>query len=647
MGYSMSNRLIDAIENFVVDKNSETENIMEKMLAEEIFEAFKYGTFYGYFKEGERNITFETPHLKKQTFKLIYNVCDDKKEDNAQKLPDYVEWFNYEPKDFSEAVAITYNDLKKKIKTAINAIPISPRTRIKNLYQDNSILDKLSGDKAIRHNYIRTNAAINMLNKLFSKEHAAYNKNKTTVKSGIRKVFLNQKFCSSSALFEFIKANFNKIYERLKDSEEETVVWALTNANYSDEDIVKWIENQFGNSIKKNDIKKIKDKIFERIKSDLKDSFQQKLNVKYNLKKLFKYQVFSNMEDIETFISETFISEKPFYSRVLHIINHQFENFQIACWALFNAGYDEDSIIIWIKNIFSKTINGKQIKDYKNCITTRLEEYLQVYFQVDDNPVPLIEITEQNSGEVHKKNVSDIDMAKRMKNLFPMGIINEVEDVVNTYLSDPVSVVKSFGEDMTEEFFNLQKEAFFWKPEDKSFNGKQLDAKRSMYIAFFYAWLRTCSHIPQGEIAKEIGVHGANVSRWLKSPHSMLAEYFPSTLFYSDKGIYPVCFDRQTHEITGMNVEKSRCYQGPFNHKYNEIVKKKESLWAVYKLLWSGDRLDYFVERTSYNKAELETHEIINYEICYKVIYIDDLKTSDISRDLFVYIKSIKEVTNA
>lgn len=640
----MSNRLIDAIENFVVDKNSETENIMEKMLAEEIFEAFKYGAFYSYsyLKEGERNITFKTPHLKKQTFKLIYNVCDDKKEDNSQKLPDNVEWFNYEPKDFSEAVAITYNDLKKKIKTAIEAIPISPRARIKNLYQDNSILDKLSGNKAIRHNYIRTNAAINMLNKLFSKEHAAYNKNKRIVKSEIRKVFLNQKFCSSSAVFEFIKANFNKIYEKLKDSEEETVVWALANANYSDEDIVKWIENQFGNSIKKNDIKKIKNKIFKRIKSDLKDSFQQKLNVKYNLKKLFKGQVFSNMADIETFIYG-----KPFHNRMLHIIEHQFDNFQIACWALFNAGYDEDSIVKWIKNIFSKTINAKQAKEYKDCITKRLKEYLQVYFQVDDNPVSLIEITEQNNGEVYEKNVSDIDMAKRMKNLFPMGIINEDEDVVNAYLSDPVSVVKSFGEDMTEEFFNLQKEAFFWKPGDKSFNDKQLDAKKSMYIAFFYAWLRTCSHIPQGEIAKEIGVDDASVSKWLKSPHSMLAEYFPSTLFYSDKGIYPVLLDRQTHEITGMNVQKSRCYQGPFNDKYNEIVKKKESLWAVYKLLWSGDRLDCFVERTSYNKAELETHEIINYEICYKVIYIDDLKTSDISRDLFVYIKSIKEVTNA
>lgn len=637
----MRNRLIDAIENFVVDKNSETENIMEKMLAEEIFEAFKYGAFYGYryLKEGERNITFKTAHLKKQTFKLIYY---DKKEDNSQKLPDYVEWFNYEPKDFSEAVAITYNDLKEKIKTAIDAIPISPCARIKNLYQDNSILDKLSGNKTIRHKYIRKNAAMNMFNKLFSKEHAAYEKNKRIVKNGIRKVFLNQKFCSSSAVFEFIKANFNKIYERLKDSEEETIVWALTNANYSDEDIVKWIKKQFGNSIKKNDIKKIKKKIFERIKSDLKDSFQQNLNVKYNLKKLFKDQVFSNMEDIETFING-----KPFHNRVLHIIEHQFENFQIACWALFNAGYDEDSIAKWIKNIFSKTINGKQAKEYKDCITKRLEEYLQVYFQVDDNPVSLIEITEQNSGEVYEEDLSDIDMAKRMKKTFPMGIIKEDEDVVKAYLSDPISVVKSFGEDMTEEFFNLQKEAFFWKPEDKSFNGKQLDAKKSMYIAFFYAWLRTCSHIPQGEIAKEIGVDDSSVSGWLKSPHSMLAEYFPSTLFYSEKGIYPVQFNRQTHKIIGMDVKKSRCYQGPFNDKYNEIVKKKESLLAVYKLLWSGDRLDYFVERTSYNKAELETHEIINYEICYKVIYIDDLKTSDISRDLFVYIKSIKEVTNA
>ena len=640
----MSNRLIDAIENFVVDKNSETENIMEKMLAEEIFEAFKYGAFYGYL-EGERNITFKTAHLKKQTFKLIYNVCDDKKEDNSQKLPDYVEWFNYEPKDFSEAVAITYNDLKKKIKTAIDAIPISPRARIKNLYQDNSILDKLSGNKSIRHNYIRTNAAINMFNKLFSKEKTARKKNTKIVKSGIREVFLNKKFCNSSAVLEFIKANFNKIYEKLKDSEEETVVWALTNAKYSDEDIVKWIEKQFNNSIKENDIKKIENKIFERIHSDLKDSFQQNLskdNVKYNLKKLFKGQAFSNMADIETFING-----KPFQDRVLHTIEHQFENFQIACWALFNAGYDEDSIVKWIKNIFSKTINGKQAKEYKNCITERLEEYLQVYFQVDDNPVSLIEITEQNSGEVYERNVSDIDMAKRMKENFPMGIIKEDDDVVKAYLSDPISVVKFFGEDMTEEFFNLQKEAFFWKPGDKSFNTKQLDAKKSMYIAFFYAWLRTCSHIPQGEIAKEIGVDDASVSKWLKSPHSMLAEYFPSTLFYSDKGIYPVLLDRQTHEITGMNVQKSRCYQGPFNDKYNEIVKKKESLWAVYKLLWSGDRLDYFVERTSYNKAELETHEIINYEICYKVIYIDDLKTSDISRDLFVYIKSIKEVTNA
>ena len=104
------------------------------------------------------------------------------------------------------------------------------------------------------------------------------------------------------------------------------------------------------------------------------------------------------------------------------------------------------------------------------------------------------------------------------------------------------------AENQFAKLINLQQNAFFWKPR-KKFNGADLNVKKALYIAFFYRWLRVCSHTKPTEIATELGVNDSRLTEWKKKAEPKLAKYFPDTLFDSLKGVAPVIFHKKTHKI--------------------------------------------------------------------------------------------------
>ena len=642
----MCNKLIDVIEKYITNKTEETINELDKAIAYEIKEAIK----------GKKKLEFKPNPYRHVTFKLVY---EKENEDNSQELPMYIKWNKYKLKDFTEAHFVIFEDIKKRIDKEVSTLPIrisqkGLATCYNNTKDNKSVLKYLAKKKKERHAWIRINAAMNIHNKIFEIEKTADTKKRGRAKLNAEKMFEKKEFNNTCEIFEFINNSFSEeIYNTLKDTEIETVIWALSNASYANKDITNWVETNFKDSdITNYNIKQIANRISKKIFGYLDDSFKKakfrdntgnkakfRDNTGSKLKKIFNSKRFSTITKIYDFICQ-----QTFPNEVLDCLKKLFSEPEVACWALSHAGYSNNNIIKWIENNFNITIDTSQIIFNKNSINKRLKPFLQEYFHDFDNPVPLTETKEDNEGKKYENNIYDIEQARRMNNYFLSSQDDEIHDLNTISLDELIERQESCqAKNRFDELINSQQKAFFWKPGEK-FDGEFLTAPKAIYIAFFYRWLRVCSHAKQREIAIELGVDDSRITGWKNSSHPKLAKYFPDTLFDSLKGVAPVIFHKETHEIMGMNSQNLRCYLGPFKgNKYSDIYNKKMIVWNVYELIRS-DEWKEKAELVHRQKIFFEIYTHNNIEIHFQIILSNELAMHPSSRDIFIDIKAIKEV---
>jgi len=207
------------------------------------------------------------------------------------------------------------------------------------------------------------------------------------------------------------------------------------------------------------------------------------------------------------------------------------------------------------------------------------------------------------------------------------------------------------NENSGPDVIKWQMEAFFWQP-GKEFHGMKLTGDKSdkaIYIAFFYSWLRRCSHATFAEIAGEAEVAPSNVSRNWK-PHPKLKELFPDP--HDDKEgrgrlyeiFYPVCFHKDARSSIGMYDQQIRCYKGDYDENGNEyppILRRKEILWDIYNMLRDSKKIRYL--KINYDSIEKVSEDFSLEIVSNEKIGISSKKGTP---PFFVHIKTI-EVGNA
>ena len=329
---------------------------------------------------------------------------------------------------------------------------------------------------------------------------------------GIKKDF-------NEALEELIKDFIKKITNHKKNN---ATIHALTG---DEKDRTIWIISTLGLILN--------NKIF---KKEIVDYERKKRAVKGNIKKLFftnKIANFSSIEEIKNIIKN---NSNVFNADAQKKLFDDFNNQQVACWALSFASFSDQDAIKWInKNNQNDNIDEKLFKKYCKSVEKAIMRYL-VKNIADTEKKESIDVAVRNNKDNYNLNPSD-------------------KEAFEEYLRDTYKEMADSGIDI----INWQKDAFFWKPgslfkvwdSGSSFRDIELTGTkgdRAIYIAFFYAWLRRCSFATCYEIAKEAFVKEAStVSRDWK-PHHALAEPFPK----AHNIFCPVYFSEKARSLLGM-----------------------------------------------------------------------------------------------
>jgi len=422
-----------------------------------------------------------------------------------------------------------------------------------------------------------------------------------------------------------IKKDFNEALEELRKEfikkitkkHEETIV-ALTGDEI---DRKRWIISTLGFILN--------NKIFEK---EIADDERKKSTVIGIIKKLFftnKIANFSSIEEIKNIIKNNL---NIFNADAQDTLFDNFNNQQIACWALSLASFSDQDAIKWInKNNQNDNIDEKLFKKYCKSVEKAIMRYLV-----------------KNIADTEKKESIDVDVGnnKDNYNLNPLD-----KEAFEEYFRDTYKEMADSGIDV----INWQKNAFFWKPGNlfsvwssgTSFRDIELTGAKSgraMYIAFFYAWLRRCSFATFDEIAKEAFVEDAStVSRNWK-PHQALAEPFPK----AHDVFCPVYFSEQARSLIGMFEHDIRCYHkndyGSEEYKKN-ILTRKNILWKIYNdFLKQDDSIDEIETNYNKNTEKIFTQNIQdNFKISYDYISNDDLNLHPKKRYFLIHIKNIQK----
>jgi hypothetical protein len=225
-----------------------------------------------------------------------------------------------------------------------------------------------------------------------------------------------------------------------------------------------------------------------------------------------------------------------------------------------------------IRKIEEKTIRElarnipKGLKDYiKYGMALQLMNREELFKTTIKNAVTIPDERENNEGDTYR--ITDKQRAKT--SMIFENYEYSIEDLYDLKIN-----------------IENQKEAFFWIP-GMAYNGKIIKAKKAVYIAFFYSFLRENSFATYTEIGREAGGLSATApSRdWL--PHRVLESPFKVNM---RDIIYPVFFSEESRGALGIYDRKVSRYQGACDsHWYKKIEKKKNMMWNVYKYLLNID----------------------------------------------------------
>jgi len=153
------------------------------------------------------------------------------------------------------------------------------------------------------------------------------------------------------------------------------------------------------------------------------------------------------------------------------------------------------------------------------------------------------------------------------------------------------------------EVLSMQKEAFFWTPLIKIYQGKVLEVKKRLVtIIYFYYWLRVrLSGAKPKNFAKEVEVDVTNAcwsnvkQYWLPDPN--LLQPFTKTIptcpvFFENDAICRAGLLNQT--IRNYNKKKEKEYQED-SKEYMPVKIRKEILWQIYNdELTNAHLIEYF-----------------------------------------------------
>ncbi len=272
----------------------------------------------------------------------------------------------------------------------------------------------------------------------------------------------------------------------------------------------------------------------------------------------------------------------------------------------------EDDRKKWIRGtlrmVLVNKVFNKEIQDWRS-LEARVDRRIEAWKRTDD--WENIELGQREEAETRKREEirETIDSPKGIT-VVPLEVKKEGRE--GRYFEDRQDTLslKEFWEQHFEDLkdegptvdtIEWQHEAFFWRPgeelQGKTLTGKKSD--RGVYLAFFYSWLRRCSHASFDEIAEETDVATTTVSRDWK-PHADLEEPFPDpfddTVGWLDEIFeYPVYFHSDARASIGMYDSKiSRYRRKDYNEQgkyYPPILRRKEILWNIYGLLLDPEKI--------------------------------------------------------
>jgi len=245
-------------------------------------------------------------------------------------------------------------------------------------------------------------------------------------------------------------------------------------------------------------------------------------------------------------------------------------------WKEYSEYMDEVIVVLYedilcqIKNDKKLTIFTKSNDDKKRWIRRRLATVLNnKIFNEQIKRIEYVSTDEITTEEGDKKNNQTDEI-----------IANEYED---DHLIDLIEIIQQNIKNV-----ELQKEAFFWTPNNK-FLGKELKGEKSdraMYVGFFYLWLRRCSGLNDSEIANHLDA--SSISRDWKPNYLLEIPFKDINNFCS-----PVYFSELSLENLGMYNNSIRCYtQKDYKERYKPVNKIKTILWEIYELLIDTERID-------------------------------------------------------
>ena len=177
-------------------------------------------------------------------------------------------------------------------------------------------------------------------------------------------------------------------------------------------------------------------------------------------------------------------------------------------------------------------------------------------------------------------------------------LISEMQTSNNFYDAE----IANLGLDAVIDFKNiikLQKKAFYWIPKEK-YLGKKIDVKNSVYLSYFYTFLRKNSFATYTDIAKETKSQITGPSRDWIPKHHKLKEPFLTDM----EGIMtPVFFSKNSRKKFGLYTSKIRCYCGSYeNDEYKDIKNKKDLFWQIYKFLINENTQEIIHDMMMINK---------------------------------------------
>jgi len=219
----------------------------------------------------------------------------------------------------------------------------------------------------------------------------------------------------------------------------------------------------------------------------------------------------------------------------------------------------------------------------------------------------------KNNRQLKEKNMSDLT----------------TDDQDKTPLMDPPS--NEISHEEKHMAIDAQKEAFFWIPGTPYFD-ETSTVKQSVYIAFFYMWLRMISGANKSEIANEVNVNPSSVTRW--RPQSSLQRPFKTIL-----AVCPVYWNKESRKQAGLFDQKIRCYNGAYQSDYVPVENRKKILWEIYeKILMNHELIDH-LSLKSKHQTKPKTIDRDNYS--FEIAADDELRNTQ-KKELVIHITSFK-----